>query len=74
MAGPSPSLELHNAHSLRDGGHGSRVHFFTNELGTVQLEICEVCSFIKSYCLHEKTAWEADGTVLRCQFCGLDGT
>ncbi|WP_181062646.1 hypothetical protein [Pseudoclavibacter sp. RFBG4] len=46
MAGPSPSLELHNAHSPRDGGHGSRVHFFTNELGTFQLEICEVCSFI----------------------------
>ena len=66
MADPTPTLHIHNTH----GGYKTRVVTLTN----VTLEICQTCHFIEAHCNHIKSTWNVEGTILTCDFCGIDGT
>ena len=66
MADPDPTPGIHNGH----GGYKSKVV----DLENVTLLICQTCYYIEAHCLHAKSTWNATGTTLTCDFCGIDGT
>jgi len=68
MADPTPTPEIHNAH----GGYESKIIQLQDE--AVDLEICQTCHYIEAHCRHAFNSWNADRTVLTCDFCGIDGT
>lgn len=40
-----------------------------------EITICPSCATIlQKKCEHKHCEWEADGTLLRCTTCGIDGT
>ena len=43
-------------------------------LGTLEIESCEKCGYLKVYCAHEFNTWTEDGKTLLCNLCGVDGT
>lgn len=66
MPDPTPTPEDHKAH----GSYTADILTVEN----VELSVCQTCHFIEAHCLHVKNSWNAEGTVLTCDFCGIDGT
>lgn len=43
--------------------------------GSWDIEVCNTCGTqVGKHCAHEKMEWFADGHVLICRNCGIDGT
>jgi len=71
MADDNPTSRGHESH----GGYSSDYReVATYPEGVVVLLVCNTCHFIEAYCNHSKCTWNTDGTILTCDFCGIDGT
>ena len=50
------------------------VVYLSSYLGTLELELCDQCPFVKPRCTHENNTWNEAGTQLTCNLCGVGGT
>ena len=75
MARQAPSLEVHQAHYDTTNFASYTVEYMKNGRGDeVYLEICDQCKYIRASCMHLSNSWNEDGSILTCNFCGIDGT
>jgi hypothetical protein len=42
--------------------------------GDWNVMLCTACGHVEVQCNHDKFEWNAEGSLLRCKCCGLDGT
>jgi len=71
MADDFPTWQGHQEHGFYSSMY-KRISVGVNS--TVDMLICEKCHYIKTYCNHDSSTWNEDGTHLACDFCGIDGT
>ncbi len=59
-----------------DGTHWMCNLVYSGPNDTLQIEVCSdpTCAHIKAACTHERCAWNNEGTILSCAFCGRDAT
>lgn len=86
MADPTPTLKAHESHVEANLYESCTVVMATHPDGTLFVEICDECHFVKSRCNHSANDWYDErgikipagskllGVTLRCRLCGLDGT
>jgi len=41
-------------------------------LGTLAITQCDTCDYLIVFCPHEITTWNATGTILVCNLCGIE--
>lgn len=74
MADMEPNEKIHKAHVKETGYWREKIEYVEGESYSIMLLICETCHRIEAHCQHVKNSWNADGSKLTCDFCGIDGT
>ena len=74
MADPTPSRIDHQRHVDIDGYAEYNVRTIYFDDGSLWIEVCPTCHYVRAKCNHSKNSWTEDGSTLLCNFCGLDGT
>jgi hypothetical protein len=67
-------LREHDEHVDRDLWFSADYATVTSSLGTIEIESCNACPMLWVRCIHERNTWDAEGTQLACDLCGVDGT
>lgn len=74
MADNEPTRRAHEKH-VKENRHLVQIlQYVSNDEGEVMLLICDDCHFMDAVCVHRNCSWNAEGTKLTCNLCGLDGT
>lgn len=77
-----PTRKAHQRHVEASGLISYTIRRIDNELGSIELEICDSCYYIVTHCLHTKCTWHGEysedldtgSQKLLCDLCGIDGT